>query len=94
MCGRRRWGWAGAAPRESLFSERLLFICTKLAGALLPKERIWLPRNRQEGEHDGQGGMMAPLTSSHQEESQATTAEPLTRWVTLTSRSYQDQLGW
>ena len=44
-------GWAWADPRESLFSECLLLICTKVAGALLPKEWIWLPRNWQEGEH-------------------------------------------
>lgn len=53
-------------PQGSLFSEHLLFICTKVAGALLPKEWIRLPRSWQEGESNGQGGMMAQLTSSHQ----------------------------
>lgn len=55
-----------AAPRKLLFSELLLFICTKRTGVLLLEEWIQLPRGQQEGESNRQGGTMAQLTSSHQ----------------------------
>ena len=55
-------GWAWAAPRESLFSECLLLICTKVAGALLPKEWIGLPETgRRESTWTGRDDDSADL---------------------------------